>query len=424
MKEKLGTESYKGVRDFYPADQALHTYILDTWKRVCTSFGYEEYHASVLEPSELYRSKTSDEIVNEQTYTFTDRGDRSVTLRPEMTPTVARMVAGRRRELASPIRWFSMPNCFRYEKPQRGRVREFWQLNVDVFGISDISAEIEVIVLASRLMNTFGFLPTQYEIRINSREILNHLFTTILAVSPEQKAHIARLIDKKAKLPTEEFNTLAREILGEEKVSLLLSFLQTKDIATLESQYGASVLESTRKTLTHLQTLGVSNVVFDPTLMRGFDYYTGVIFEVFDLHPDNRRSVFGGGRYDDLLSLFGEDKIPAFGFGMGDTVLADMLETYGLLPRYTREHERTLICLSEAELEYTYSIAQTLREQNIPVSIEVTADIGKALKNCDKKGIKVVGIIGSQERETETVKRKDLATGTESSVARSNLAGF
>ncbi len=176
-KQKLSTEPYKGVRDFYPEDQALLNYIIKTWRDATERFGYVEYNASILEPSDLYKSKGADneEIINDQSYTFTDRGEREVTLRPEMTPTVARMVAGKRRELGYPLRWYSVPNCFRYERPQRGRLREFWQLNADIFGTRSPAADAEVIMLAYEIVRAFGGKPEDFEIRLGSRSYMDSI---------------------------------------------------------------------------------------------------------------------------------------------------------------------------------------------------------------------------------------------------------
>ena len=198
-KGKLSTEPYKGVRDFYPGDMALQKYLFGVMREVCERFGYVEYSASVLEPAELYEAKTGDEIVKEQTYTFTDRGDRRVTLRPEMTPSVARMVAAHRRELTFPLRWYSIPNVFRYERPQRGRLREHWQLNADIFGVSGIEAEVEIISLAFEIMRAFGAQSSDFEIRLNNRESFN----TQLArykLTPAKARELWMLVDRKDKM--------------------------------------------------------------------------------------------------------------------------------------------------------------------------------------------------------------------------------
>ncbi len=302
-KTKLSTEPYKGVRDFYPEDMVIQNYIFDTWKKVSGSFNYEEYNASPLEPAELYRSKTSDEIVNEQTFSFVDRGGREVVLRPEMTPTLARMVAGRRKALKFPLRWFSIPNVFRYEKPQRGRKREHYQYNCDLMGIADISAEVETISIMHAIMKAFGAKDEDFQIKVNDRVLLNEKFGS---------QELIRLLDRKNKMSTEEFETEWRKISG-------------KDFdPNIEPN------ENIKNLISKLAEKGIKNVVFDPTVTRGFDYYTGVVFEVFDTSPENNRSLFGGGRYDNLLEIFGVEPVPTVGFAMGDITLRDFLETHGL----------------------------------------------------------------------------------------------
>lgn len=302
-KAKLSTEPYKGVRDFYPEDMAIQNYIFNVWRKVSESMGYVEYGSSILEPAELYRSKSGDELVNEQMFTFTDRGDREVALRPEMTPTLARMVAAKRRGLKFPLRWFSMPNLFRYERPQRGRKREHWQLNCDVMGIADLSAEVEIISLAYKIMKEFGAKDEDFKIYINDRVLLNEKFG-----NPE----LIKLLDRKEKMEPNEFEAKWLEISGKE----------------FDSNIQPNEMLSTL--LKKLEEAGIKNVEFSPTITRGFDYYTGMVFEVFDTHPDNNRSLFGGGRYDNLLEIFGVEPIPTVGFGMGDITIRDFIETHGL----------------------------------------------------------------------------------------------
>src|SRR3989338_5251514 len=233
--ENLSTDNYKGVRDFYPADQAIQNYIFGVMRKVAERFGYVEYNASVLEPSEIYRAKTGEEIVNEQTYTFKDRGEREVTLRPEMTPTVARMVAAKRRELVFPLRWYSIPNLFRYEKPQRGRLREHWQLNADIFGVDSIYAEVEIISMASEIMRKFGVKDSQFEIRINSRKITNYILKTLMGLSDVDSAKIAKIIDKKGKVDGETFELLLSDAL-KEKDNFLLTLINSKNFEEFVSR--------------------------------------------------------------------------------------------------------------------------------------------------------------------------------------------
>jgi histidyl-tRNA synthetase len=423
MEKKLSTESYKGVRDFYPEDFAVLEYIFTSWRKTLKGFGYEEYNASVLEPAELYRAKSGEEIVNEQTYTFTDRGDREVTLRPEMTPTVARMVAARRRELPLPIRWFSIPNVFRYEKPQRGRLREHFQLNVDLFGVDSIEADFEMILIASNIMKNLGVDEEKYEIKLNSRSLMDFMMQTVLGLSPEITHKLGKLIDRKNKVTRADFESEA-ELLCGNKSTAFLKFIDAPDLTTFQKALGTS-----HESFDHLESLirraddvGIENVVFDQTLMRGFDYYTGLVFEVFDKHPDNRRALFGGGRYDDLLSLFGGDKIPAIGFGMGDVTTRDVLETYGLLPKTLSVADVALCPLSFDFIPYAQHLAIKLRAEGARVSIDITGKrLGDQIKNADKKGIPFVLPIGEDEVKNKVFKIKHLSTGKEVEVTEDSL---
>ncbi len=330
----LSTEPYKGVRDFYPEDMAVQNYIFDTWKKVAKEFGYQEYSASLLEPAELYRSKGNDEIVNEQMFTFIDRGDREVALRPEMTPTLARMIAAKRKSLKFPLRWFSMPNVFRYEKPQRGRKREHWQLNCDFIGEKDtLAADVEIILLAYKIMKEFGAKDEDFVIKINNRKILEFEMQ-IAGMSEEETYRLYRILDKKDKITTDEFEIKIKELL-KEKASYFMELFNKQVFADVwnkripERKQTEAELEL-GKIIDKLSQNGVKNIVNSITLMRGFDYYTGMVFEVFDTSPENNRSLFGGGRYDNLLEIFGVEPVPTVGFGMGDITIHDFLETHNL----------------------------------------------------------------------------------------------
>ncbi len=417
---KLPTEPYKGVRDFYPYDMSVQQMIFDIWKKTVTKYGYEEYSASVLEPAELYKAKSGEEIVNEQTYTFTDRGDREVTLRPEMTPTVARMVAGKRRELVFPLRWYSIPNLFRYEQPQRGRLREHWQLNVDIFGVESLDAEVEIIQIASQITQGYGLAENQFEIRINNRKLVNYVTKEVFNLNEDDAHKIAKLIDKKHKVSKEIFAQGVEEIL-KDKSSQFLTLLNsenfeefTKNLRQTHEEHEG--LKEIQYVIESLEKLGIRNVRFDQTLMRGFDYYTGIIFEVFDKNPQNKRSVFGGGRYDDLLSLFGGEKVSAVGFGAGDVVARDLLETYGLLEKIQNNAPaQVCICImNEHARNFAHEVGQKLREKNISTILDFSMKkIGDQIKNADKRHIPYVICIGDEEVSTGKFKIKNLASGEE-----------
>jgi len=425
-EKKLSTEAYKGVRDFYPEDQFIQNYIFDKMRQTAESFGYQEYGASILEPAELYKNKSSEEIVNEQTYTFTDRGDREVTLRPEMTPTLARMIAAKKRELSFPIRWYSIPNLFRYEKPQKGRLREHWQLNVDLFGLAGLEAEVEIISLASNLMRSFGLKDNNFEIRLNSRKVMNCIFTDLMDLSPELTQKISRLIDKKDKMPKEDFDLAIKELIPQKSDELLV-LLNSKNLEEFISKLpkGQEIterIEEVKTLISRLEKLGVTNTVFDQTLMRGFDYYTGIVFEIYDTNPENRRAIFGGGRYDDLLAIFGGEKIPAFGFGMGDVTTQDVLKTYGLMPAYQSKTKLYICLLNSEHQEYAGDIAQKLRESGVNVIVDLgTKKVGDQIKLADKQKIPFIICLGEDERKSGEFKLKNLKTGEEKTVTEDTL---
>ncbi len=408
----LSTEPYKGVRDFYPEDQFVQDYIFDHMRAACELFGYEEYNASILEPAELYRAKTSDEIVNEQTYTFTDRGDREVTLRPEMTPTVARMIAARSREIPFPARWFSLGNFFRYERPQKGRLREFWQLNADIVGVPGIEADAEIIALAHGVMRHLGADERDFEIRVSDRRILESIYDQA-ALPPETRAQATRTLDRRAKMSPEDFKTALAAITGSADAAHAL-------IAEIDRTTSSAFLENLRTTLEYFD---VRNMVVDTSITRGFDYYTGMVFEVFDTNESNRRALFGGGRYDKLLSLFGGDAIPAVGFGMGDVTARDFLETHNLLPAYAPASELMLAVVEPEAMPHAIKLAQDLRKDDVAVTVNFSGKrVGDQYRQADKMRVPFVIAIGSAERDSGRYTMKNLSTGAEITLPADRIA--
>lgn len=415
----LSTQPYKGARDFYPEDKRMQKYLFGTMRQVCERFGYEEYDAPILEPTELFASKTSDEIVNEQTYTFTDRGDRSVTIRTEMTPSVSRMVAAKRQELAYPVRWYSIPNIWRYERPQRGRLREFWQLNVDVFGLSGVEAEHEIILLADQLLKSFKAKPDMYTIKLNSRELINYIMQSVLGLDETQSTSMIRLIDRMHKMDYAEFvgqvdglfNPTQRE---NDETELLLKFLKTEKLSDLSDELKSHASVRKLEQLTGmLLDAGVANFEFDPTLMRGFDYYTDIVFEVFDTNPENNRSMFGGGRYDGLVAAFGVEPVPTVGFGMGDVTLQNFLETHKLLPKLQSEVDVYIVLIGDVYEKAQKPIAE-LREMGLNIAVDSSGrKADKQLKSAIKNGVHYVLFIGEKELSQDQYPIKNLHTGVE-----------
>jgi len=421
MTQKISTESYKGVRDFYPEDLFIQKHIFSIWRSVVESFGYVEYNASVLEDANLYKAKSGEEIVNEQTYTFTDRGDREVTLRPEMTPTVARMVASKSKELVFPLRWYSIPNLFRYEKPQRGRLREHWQLNVDLFGVESTDADTEIISIAYKIMRGLGATDNDFQIKINSRKILNDIYAHF-NISEEKSYTLSKIIDKKDKISEDVFRDSIRETIGDITDDFIRVITNNERlIATLGSEN-----ENTKELITlieKLNALGITNIVFDTTLMRGFDYYTGIVFEVFDTNSDNRRSIFGGGRYNDLLDIFGADKVPAIGFGAGDVTAQDFLETHNLLPKYAPTAQVYICVLKDDLRDHAGKLADTLREKGVSVAIDLSGKkVGDQMKIAHKQSIPFVIVIGEDEVISGTYPVKNMDSGDEVKVKMEEIA--
>jgi len=415
----LSTQPYKGARDFYPDDMRVRKYMFGKIREVCESFGYEEYDAPILEPTELYLSKGNQEIIDEQTYTFTDRGDRSVTIRTEMTPTVSRMVAGRRQELAYPVRWYSIPNLMRYERPQKGRLREFWQLNADIFGVAGIEADAEIITLADRIFRAFGAKPSMYEIKLNSRKFVNFLLGEYLGLDEVQQTSIVRLIDRMKKMDRVSFVAQLDALCSPSEreagtVEKLLAVLEAKTIEGLPAELlTTETLQPVKQVLEQVAQTGITNAVFDPTLMRGFDYYTDVVFEVFDTDPENNRSMCGGGRYDGLVGLFGVDPVPTVGYAMGDAVLAEFLKGHGLMPELLPETDLYVVLAGDVLQKAQPAIA-SLRGMGANVAVDISGrKLGDQIKSADKKGISFVLVVGEKELDQEQYTLKNLKTGAE-----------
>lgn len=418
----LSTKPYKGARDFYPEDKRVQKYMFDVWRRVCERFGYEEYDAPVLEPLDIYLAKTGEEIVNEQTYAFEDRGGRKVVIRPEMTPTVSRMVAGKRQELAYPLRWYSIPNLWRYERPQKGRLREHWQLNVDIFGVASISAEAEIITLASSMFKEFGADESTYEIHVNHRELVNYLLADYLKLGTEEQHRVGKLIDRIHKMDRTKFISEIDAVLTAEQrkagaTEKLLSVVEAKSLKDLPQEaYAQPAAQELDSLLAQLKASGISNVIFDGSLMRGFDYYTGVVFEIFDKDPENNRSMMGGGRYDGLVGLFGVQPVPTVGFGWGDVTLENFLIAHRLLPDLKSETNLYVVLVGDVQTEAQPVIAE-LREQGLNVAVDLSGKkLGDQFKSADKKGIDFALVVGENELKNGAFNLKNLKTGHEQTL--------
>jgi histidyl-tRNA synthetase len=409
----LSSQPYKGTRDYYPEDKRVQNYIFSVWHKVSRSFGYEEYGASVLEPLEIYTAKSGQELANEQTYTFTDRGGRVVAIRPEMTPTISRMVAARRQELAYPARLYSIANFMRYERPQRGREREFWQLNVDIFGADGVAAEAEILTLADSIMKEFGAQPNDYVIRINNRKLINYMMAQYFGLDGVQAQQMIKLFDRKSKISEQDFIDQAREIFGEgadEGMVKINSVLKATSMADLPADIRESaVVKEVQELFTLLERANlVKSLVFDITLMRGLDYYTGMVFEVYDTHPDNNRALFGGGRYDGLVGMFGAEPVSAVGMAPGGTMMENFLEVHGLKPDMPSTTDVYVAVIGDESREAN-KLARELRESGLNVEVDINGNkLDKQLKTAIKKSIPYIVFVGEQEAATGLYTLKDI----------------
>lgn len=418
MSEKLSTQPYKGTRDFYPREMKLRNWFFGVMRRVLETAAFEEYNGPMLESLELYAAKSGEEIATKQTYNFTDRGDRRLALRPEMTPTVARMVAARMNDLVFPLKWFSIPNMYRYEAPQRGRLREFWQLNVDIFGCDTYEADLDCISSAIEIMRAFGADETMFTVHINNRRFFNDVIAAIAGTDGEGAKAVSKVIDRKNKVP--------REVYERDLTAL---GLQPEQIARIDALYGMTVEEATAlcpdsvgsaELINLFSTLKKAGLdcycVFDFGIIRGLDYYTGTVFEVFDNAPENNRAMFGGGRYDNLVGLFVKNaKVSGVGYGMGDVTLENFLVTHNLVPDLSADNAKVLVTrFDDVPYEAYLALVADLHRAGIPSTLYLGAKkYGKQLEYAIKGGFTHTLTMGGNEYARHTVHLKNLATREE-----------
>lgn len=422
----LGLASLRGMRDLYPEDMRLREYIFAGWRKVVERYGYEEYMAPMLEPLEMYAAKSGEEIVNEQTYAFSDRGERKVAIRPEMTPSVTRMVAARRQDMPLPIRLYSIANFMRYERPQHGREREFWQLNFDLFGEPGIAGDTEIIHMAHDIVKEFGATDDMFTIKVNDRRLTNYIMSNYLGLDAEQGGRMIKLLDRFDKLPRETFDELAKGIIGsnESVVDKLAAILRVDTIDDLPGEIKSSdALAPVREVLSNLRKLGVNNAKYDIRLMRGFDYYTGIVFEVFDEAPENRRAMFGGGRYDGLVAMFGVETLPVVGAAPGETMFGEFLRAHQLVPELSTNVSVYLLPMTDSLLLEAENYASELRKLGVNVAVDATErKLDKRIKAGIKHGAKYMVFVGESEVTAGKLQLKNVATGDQEQLSVSEIA--
>jgi histidyl-tRNA synthetase len=404
-------QSVKGARDFYPEEMKIRTWLYETVRRVSESFGYQEYDGPFLESIELYAAKSGEELVKEQSFVFPDRGGDLITLRPELTPSLARMVAQRQRQLIFPLRWWSWGPFWRYERPQKGRSREFFQWNIDLIGVDSPEADAEIAAIAATFLREAGLSSDDVKILVNNRRLMDAEFQK-LGISSEIRPEVLRLIDRRDKMQPKEWEAYAEEI-----------GLSTGQLDGLKSNLTNEALwqksEELQRFFNAIDALGMSDYVrFAPHIIRGLDYYTGTVFETWDREGEFR-AILGGGRYDNLVADVGGDPLTAVGFAMGDMVISLVLEKFGCLPQDTGYSPAPVLVtvFDENSLPVSLQMAASLRQSGLKVACyPEPIKIGKQFKYADRMGMKIAIIIGPDEQVKNLAAVKDLRTGQQETV--------
>lgn len=412
-------QSLKGTRDFYPEDMAIRNWLYRNIRSVSESFGYQEYEGPFLESVALYAAKSGEELVKEQSFVFPDRGGDLITLRPELTPTLARMVAQRQRALAFPLRWWSFGPFWRYERPQKGRTREFFQWNIDLIGVDTPEADAELIAIAAQFLRQLGVQPGQINILVNNRRLMDSEFAA-LNIPAELRPGVLRLVDRRDKMSPADWHAYAIELgLTATQFEGLQRLLANNDLWQKSPELV--------RTFAALDALGASPYVrFAPHIIRGLDYYTGTVFEAWD-QAGEFRAILGGGRYDNLVSEVGGDPLPGVGFAMGDVVATLVLKKLGIVPDpAVLSPAPVLVTVFEAGmLLESFELANELRQAGIPVACyPEAAKLSRQLKFADRIGAKIAIVLGPDELASGSVAIKDLHLGQQAVVPRAGAVQY
>ncbi len=404
-------QGVKGAREFYPEQKRKQNYLLESIRRISTLFGYEEYDGPFLERIDLYAAKSGEELVKEQAFVFPDRNGELITLRPELTPSLARMVADKQNELIYPLRWWSFGPFWRYEKPQKGRTREFFQWNIDLIGLETPYADAELICICASFLKEVGLMPTQVKIYINDRQLMDEEILK-LEISGDQKKKLFKLIDRIDKLPPIVWDQLVIEE-GMTPVQLegIKRIINNKELWKISKDL-TQIVEI-------IKTMGLDDYIeYSPRIIRGLDYYTGLVFEAWDVGGDGR-AVLGGGHYNNLVADVGGDPLPGVGFAMGDVMISLLLEKYELMPPNSESKINVLITtFDESTVNNSYQLLKTLHAHNIKAVVyPQVAKLQKQFKYADRLGINNVIICGPSEIEEKNVTIKTLDKGEQITVS-------
>lgn len=437
----ISNSPYKGTKDFYPKDQLIQNFIFEKWKQVCLRHGFEEYQTPIIEPSEIYEAKSGEDVGNKELFTFKDLAERKLCLRPEMTPSVTRIVSAKYKELPKPIKFFSIGSFYRNERPQKGRNREFWQINADIFGDSSTYSDLEILSLCTDIMKEFNAPTNSYEIHLNNRKLING-FLNDLNLTDVQKLGVLRIMDKFEKLTPTIFEESLLKFTDSENAKKIHKFLtlNTTELETvfpkLKENEGFKELASL---ISLLKEIGLEkNIKFSPSLVRGFDYYDGLVFEVFDTNPDNPRSLFGGGRYNGLAAIFGSNNFPAVGFAVGNETFRIFLENWNLIPEHKKLIKIPQIGIFAVKVQGDEGITNILIKEVFKLSAEIRHLCSKVILDTvlepksPSSGLDYISnkdydfaiLIGPEEYENKNLTLKDMSTGKQTSLSTHKLIEF
>jgi len=436
MSKKFSTQPIRGMEDYYPSDLREVNWIIETIRDVAERYCYEEFETPLLEPIEIFAAKSSDELVNEQSFIVEKKKGERLILIPELTPSLARMVAKKSQELKKPIRWFSVPTCYRYERPQKGRKRSFKQPNFDILGEESLYADLEIFNIIVDIFTEFGATSEQFQIYYNSRRFMDSLSKFILKISEDKIPIVYKVLDKSDKMEENEFEKYVIDTFKDEVIIQgIFKIKDAKSVNELLEKFD-NIPKGFYDSIGYLELIdferllsevGISDYcTFSSGTVRGLDYYTGIIYEVFDTGKENIRSIFGGGRYDDLLSLFSDEKISGTGFGMGILMLSLFLKTYNLIPEEIREKDYTdtiyIASINEEVFKYTYQIAEIVRNEELPCLIDYRfKNLKNQLSRANELGVLITLILGPQEVEKNEVTVRNMKTEDQKTIKFTNL---
>jgi len=436
MSKKLSTKPLRGMEDYYPSDLRETNWIIDNIRDVADLYSYEEFESPSLESIEIFAAKSSDELVNEQSFIVEKKKGEKLILIPELTPSLARMITAKRQELKKPIRWFSVPTCYRYERPQKGRRREFKQINMDILGEDSLYADLEIFNIIVDIFSEFGATSEQFQIYYNNRRFIDSVCELILNVPKEKIPLVYKILDKADKMEDSEYEKYVLDIFQDEII--IQGITKLKEATSLKELLNRfeDISEKFYDTIgykeltTFIQLLEDAKIseycTFSPGVSRGLDYYTGIVYEVFDTGKENIRSIFGGGRYDDLLSLFSDEKITGTGFGMGVLMFSLFLKTYNLIPEEIRDPDYTdtiyIASINESVSDYALKLAGMVRGEDFPCIVDYRfSNLKNQLSKANELGVLIVLIIGPKEMEQNEVTIKNMKTEAQETIKISSL---